>query len=80
MKRRNGVIRSGGQFSCGTFNDSTPYGGGNCSGWFLYHSQSPEALFAHVTGLKNSLCHVILNQAKGFVASVNSADEQPSVI
>lgn len=42
--------RSGGQFSCGTLTIRTPYGGGIAGG--LYHSQSPEAFFAHVPGLK----------------------------
>jgi 2-oxoisovalerate dehydrogenase E1 component beta subunit len=42
--------RSGGQFSCGTLTIRTPYGGGISGG--LYHSQSPEAFFAHVPGLK----------------------------
>jgi 2-oxoisovalerate dehydrogenase E1 component beta subunit len=38
--------RSGGQFSCGTLTIRTPYGGGIAGG--LYHSQSPEAFFAHI--------------------------------
>lgn len=42
--------RSGGQFSCGTLTIRTPYGGGIAGG--LYHSQSPEAFFAHCPGLK----------------------------
>ncbi|NCP63049.1 MAG: alpha-ketoacid dehydrogenase subunit beta [Paraglaciecola sp.] len=42
--------RSGGQFSCGSLTIRTPYGGGISGG--LYHSQSPEAFFAHVPGLK----------------------------
>lgn len=42
--------RSGGQFSCGTLTIRTPYGGGIAGGH--YHSQSPEAFFAHVPGLK----------------------------
>ncbi|WP_416304861.1 alpha-ketoacid dehydrogenase subunit beta [Neptunicella sp. SCSIO 80796] len=42
--------RSGGQFSCGSLTIRTPYGGGIAGG--LYHSQSPEAFFAHVPGLK----------------------------
>lgn len=42
--------RSGGQFSCGTLTIRTPYGGGIAGG--LYHSQSPEAFFAHVPGMK----------------------------
>ncbi|WP_299074417.1 transketolase C-terminal domain-containing protein [uncultured Paraglaciecola sp.] len=42
--------RSGGQFSSGTLTIRTPYGGGIAGGH--YHSQSPEAFFAHVPGLK----------------------------
>ena len=42
--------RSGGQFSCGSLTIRTPYGGGIAGG--LYHSQSPEAFFAHVPGMK----------------------------
>jgi 2-oxoisovalerate dehydrogenase E1 component beta subunit len=41
--------RSGGQYSCPMV-IRTPYGGGIRGG--LYHSQSPEALFIHVAGLK----------------------------
>jgi len=42
--------RSGGQFDVGTLTIRTPYGGGIAGG--LYHSQSPEAFFAHCPGLK----------------------------
>jgi 2-oxoisovalerate dehydrogenase E1 component beta subunit len=42
--------RSGGQFSCGTLTIRTPYGGGIAGGH--YHSQSPEAFFAHIAGIK----------------------------
>jgi 2-oxoisovalerate dehydrogenase E1 component beta subunit len=42
--------RSGGQFTCGTLTIRTPYGGGIAGG--LYHSQSPEAFFAHIPGMK----------------------------
>jgi 2-oxoisovalerate dehydrogenase E1 component beta subunit len=42
--------RSGGQFSAGTLTIRTPYGGGIAGGH--YHSQSPEAFFAHVPGMK----------------------------
>lgn len=42
--------RSGGQFTCGSLTIRTPYGGGIAGG--LYHSQSPEAFFAHVPGMK----------------------------
>lgn len=42
--------RSGGQFSVGSLTIRTPYGGGIAGGH--YHSQSPEAFFAHCPGLK----------------------------
>ena len=42
--------RSGGQFSTGTLTIRTPYGGGIAGGH--YHSQSPEAFFAHIPGMK----------------------------
>lgn len=42
--------RSGGQFSCGNLTIRTPYGGGIAGGH--YHSQSPEAFFAHIPGMK----------------------------
>ena len=42
--------RSGGQFSCGSLTIRTPYGGGIAGGH--YHSQSPEAFFAHIPGMK----------------------------
>ncbi|MBC3767483.1 alpha-ketoacid dehydrogenase subunit beta [Neptunicella marina] len=42
--------RSGGQFTCGSLTIRTPYGGGIAGG--LYHSQSPEAFFAHAAGIK----------------------------
>jgi 2-oxoisovalerate dehydrogenase E1 component beta subunit len=42
--------RSGGQYSCGSLTIRTPYGGGIAGGH--YHSQSPEAFFAHVPGIK----------------------------
>ncbi|MEN3043787.1 MAG: alpha-ketoacid dehydrogenase subunit beta [Candidatus Hydrothermales bacterium] len=42
-------FRSGGQFSCPLV-IRAPYGGGVRGG--LYHSQSPEAIFAHIPGLK----------------------------
>ncbi len=41
--------RSGGHFTCPVV-VRTPYGGGIRGG--LYHSQSPESLFAHISGLK----------------------------
>jgi 2-oxoisovalerate dehydrogenase E1 component beta subunit len=65
--------RSGGQFSCGTLTIRTPYGGGIAGG--LYHSQSPEAFFAHIPGMK-----VVIprnpKQAKGLlIASIR--DDNP---
>lgn len=41
--------RSGGQFDCGGLTIRTPYGAVGHGG--LYHSQSPEAYFAHTPGL-----------------------------
>ncbi len=42
--------RSGNEFDVGHLTIRTPYGGGIAGG--LYHSQSPEAYFAHTPGLK----------------------------
>jgi 2-oxoisovalerate dehydrogenase E1 component beta subunit len=42
--------RSGGQFNCGNLTIRTPYGGGIAGGH--YHSQSPEAFFTHIPGMK----------------------------
>jgi len=42
--------RSGNEFNVGNLTIRTPYGGGIAGG--LYHSQSPEAYFAHTPGLK----------------------------
>nr|XP_050862498.1 2-oxoisovalerate dehydrogenase subunit beta, mitochondrial isoform X2 [Vespula vulgaris] len=42
--------RSGGVFDCGKLTIRTPYGAVGHGG--LYHSQSPEAYFAHTPGLK----------------------------
>ncbi|WP_426416932.1 alpha-ketoacid dehydrogenase subunit beta [Aestuariirhabdus sp. LZHN29] len=42
--------RSGNLFNVGGLTIRTPYGGGIAGG--LYHSQSPEAYFAHTPGLK----------------------------
>ncbi len=42
--------RSGGQFNVGGLTIRTPYGGGIAGGH--YHSQSPEAFFAHCPGIK----------------------------
>lgn len=65
--------RSGGQFSCGSLTIRTPYGGGISGGH--YHSQSPEAFFAHIPGMK-----VVIprnpKQAKGLlIASIR--DDNP---
>ncbi|MDX2370927.1 MAG: transketolase C-terminal domain-containing protein [Colwellia sp.] len=42
--------RSGNEFNVGKLTIRAPYGGGIAGG--LYHSQSPEAYFAHTPGLK----------------------------
>ncbi|PCI58334.1 MAG: alpha-ketoacid dehydrogenase subunit beta [Gammaproteobacteria bacterium] len=42
--------RSGNEFNVGRLTIRAPYGGGIAGG--LYHSQSPEAYFAHTPGLK----------------------------
>jgi len=42
--------RSGNEFDVGKLTIRSPYGGGIAGG--LYHSQSPEAYFAHTPGLK----------------------------
>ncbi len=42
--------RSGGQFDCGNLTIRAPYGGGIAGGH--YHSQSPEAFFTHIPGIK----------------------------
>lgn len=42
--------RSGGEFECGKLTVRTPCGAVGHGG--LYHSQSPEAYFAHTPGLK----------------------------
>lgn len=45
-------FRSGNEFNCGGLTIRAPYGAvGHGS---LYHSQSPEAFFAHVPGIKVS--------------------------
>lgn len=63
--------RSGGQFSCGSLTIRTPYGGGIAGGH--YHSQSPEAFFAHIPGIK-----VVIprnpHQAKGLLISAIEDD------
>ncbi|MBE1288225.1 MAG: alpha-ketoacid dehydrogenase subunit beta [Alteromonadaceae bacterium] len=64
--------RSGGQFTVGGLTIRTPYGGGIAGGH--YHSQSPEAFFAHVPGIK-----VVIPrnpyQAKGLLLSSIRADD-----
>lgn len=67
--------RSGNLFDVGGLTIRTPYGGGIAGG--LYHSQSPEAYFAHTPGLK-----VVVprnpHQAKGLLlASIN--DPNPTL-
>ena len=66
--------RSGGHFTCPVV-VRTPYGGGVQGG--LYHSQSPESLFAHIAGLK-----VVIPSnpydAKGLLLSA-VADEDPVI-
>lgn len=42
--------RSGGQFECGGLTVRAPSGAVGHGG--LYHSQSPEAMFAHAPGIK----------------------------
>lgn len=65
--------RSGGQFSTGTLTIRTPYGGGIAGGH--YHSQSPEAFFAHIPGMK-----IVIprnpKQAKGLLLS-SIRDDNP---
>jgi 2-oxoisovalerate dehydrogenase E1 component beta subunit len=57
--------RSGGQYPC-PITIRTPYGGGIKGGH--YHSQSPEALFAHTPGLK-VVCPSNPRDAKGLLLS-----------
>nr|WP_298374160.1 transketolase C-terminal domain-containing protein [uncultured Halomonas sp.] len=64
--------RSGNLFDVGGLTIRTPYGGGISGG--LYHSQSPEAYFAHTPGLK-----IVVprnpHQAKGLLlASIRDPD------
>jgi 2-oxoisovalerate dehydrogenase E1 component beta subunit len=65
--------RSGGQFTTGTLTIRTPYGGGIAGGH--YHSQSPEAFFAHIPGMK-----IVIprnpRQAKGLLLS-SIRDDNP---
>jgi 2-oxoisovalerate dehydrogenase E1 component beta subunit len=56
--------RSGGQFNVGGLTIRTPYGAVGHGG--LYHSQSPEAYFAHTPGLKVVMCRSP-RQAKGLL-------------
>ncbi len=67
-------FRSGGQFSVPLVIRS-PYGGGVKGG--LYHSQSPEALFAHIPGLKVVIPSTPY-EAKGLLISA-IRDEDPVV-
>jgi pyruvate dehydrogenase E1 component beta subunit len=63
--------RSGGQYPC-PITIRTPYGGGIKGGH--YHSQSPEALFAHTPGLK-VVCPSNPRDAKGLLlASIRDPD------
>ena len=64
--------RSGGEYTCPMV-IRTPVGGGIKGG--AYHSQSPEALFVHVAGLK-VVCPSNPYDAKGLLAS-SIADEDP---
>jgi len=63
--------RSGGQYPC-PITIRTPYGGGIKGGH--YHSQSPEALFAHTPGLK-VVCPSNPRDAKGLLlAAIRDPD------
>ena len=67
--------RSGNEFNCGRLTVRTPYGAVGHGG--LYHSQSPEALFAHCPGLKVVIPRGPI-QAKGlYIASVR--DNNPVI-
>ncbi len=59
-------FRSGNEFNVGNLVIRTPYGGGIHGG--LYHSQSPEAYFAHTPGLKLVFPRNAY-QAKGLLAA-----------
>ncbi len=64
--------RSGNEFNVGNLVVRTPYGGGIAGG--LYHSQSPEAYFAHTPGLKIVVPRNA-HQAKGLLlASIRAKD------
>ena len=56
--------RSGNQFNCGGLTVRAPYGAVGHGGH--YHSQSPEAYFAHTPGLKVVMCRSP-RQAKGLL-------------
>ncbi|OQV26113.1 2-oxoisovalerate dehydrogenase subunit beta, mitochondrial [Hypsibius exemplaris] len=58
--------RSGNQFNCGALTVRTPYGAVGHGA--LYHSQSPEAYFAHTAGLKVVIPRGPI-QAKGLLLS-----------
>ena len=64
--------RTGNQFNVGGLTIRSPYGGGISGG--LYHSQSPEAYFAHTPGLK-----IVIPsnpyQAKGLLLSAIHLDD-----
>lgn len=64
--------RSGNEFNVGNLVIRTPYGGGIAGG--LYHSQSPEAYFAHTPGLKIVFPRNAY-QAKGLLASCIEAND-----
>lgn len=67
--------RSGNEFNVGNLVIRAPYGGGIAGG--LYHSQSPEAYFAHTPGLKIVVPRDAY-QAKGLLLA--SLKEQDPVI
>lgn len=67
--------RSGNEFNCGRLTVRSPYGAVGHGG--LYHSQSPEALFAHCPGLKVVIPRGPI-QAKGlYISSVR--DNNPVI-
>lgn len=67
--------RSGNEFSCGKLTVRTPCGAVGHGG--LYHSQTPEAYFAHTTGLKVVLPRSPI-QAKGLLLSC-IRDDNPCI-
>ncbi|KAI5638699.1 transketolase, pyrimidine binding domain-containing protein [Phthorimaea operculella] len=54
--------RSGGQFDCGGLTIRTPCSAVGHGG--LYHSQSPEAFFAHAPGIRVSIIYIVNEAAK----------------